>query len=162
MSGGIPCQRGGGGRKTGEVVPIKLTAFIIWPFPNKISLHFQALSRLFDIYTNGCSDPFRERGYIKKETPRTGSKRRCYNYQSTSETANLVKLCAGYNVHLANKSYIVSKSVVLKFIVIDKAEEVRRWSDLLIEIHSLLLTTNYHHVPHMASFFPLLQDRNYS
>jgi len=99
-----------------------------------------------------------ENGAISKETL---SKRRCYNYQSTSETAILVKRCVGCNVHLANTSYIVSKSVILKFIVIDKAEEVRRWSDLLIEIHSLLLTTNCHRIPHMAFFFPLLQDRNY-
>jgi len=119
--------RDGGGRRTREVVPIKLTAIIIiWPFPNKTSLRFWALSRLFDMYTNGCSDPFRERGYIKKETPRTGSKRRCYNYQSTSKTVNLVKLCAGCNAQSANKSYVANESVVFKFIVIDKAEEVRR------------------------------------
>ena len=84
-----------------------------------------------------------ENGAISKETPRTSNKRRCYSYQSTSGTAILVKLCAGYNAQSANTSYVASKSVFFEFIVIDKAEEVRRWSTSrpLIEITLFPLTT---------------------
>jgi len=71
--------------------------------------------------------------------------RRCCHYRSTSETTSLVKRCVGYSVQLANKSYVANESVVFKFIVIDKAEEVRRWSTSrpLIEITLFPLTTTF-------------------